>query len=229
LQKREELEHQIAIQEIKKEEEDITFKWLFASKDPLYFLGEFVYTCDPHSEPTTQKFPIQTKPYLKYLAEKWMDEPLLLVAKSRQMLITWLFIALYVWDSIMHQGRYTFFQSKKEDDSGNLKIPLSLLSRAKFIIDNLPPLVKPLYQVSQTPCIIYFPTTTSTIHAISQDSDAVRQYTATGILADELAFQENAEEAFRAVIPTLAGKGRFTGISSSNGKNFFYRLYSDKE
>jgi phage FluMu gp28-like protein len=201
--------------------------WHFASSDPVYFLEEFVYTYNPHSNPTIQKFP--NKEYLEYIVKKWIEEPLLLVAKSRQMLITWLFVALYVWDSIMHQGRYTFFQSKKEDDAGNIKIPLSLLSRAKFIVDNLPPLVKPPYKLSQTPCLIHFPKTNSIIHAVSQDSDAVRQYTATAILADELAFQENAEQAFEAIMPALAGKGRFTGISSANGKNFFYRLYSDEE
>ena len=224
---RKELESQIVLKTIEEENEKLVLQWNFASKDPIYFLEEFVYTFDPHSEPTCQKFP--KKQYLRYIAEKWINESLLLIAKSRQMLASWLCVGLYVWDAIFFEGRYIFFQSKKEDDAGNLKIPLSLLSRAKFIIDHLPPLVKPVYKISQTPCLLYFSDTNSTIHAISQDSDAIRQYTATGILSDEMAFQEYNREAFESAIPTLGGKGKYTAVSSANGKEFFYRLYSDIE
>lgn len=227
MQNQKELQSQLKIKKGWLEDRELQFRWEIALRDPISFLKDFVYTYDPHGEPTVKK--LYQQEYLYYLTNLWLKEPLLLVAKSRQMLVTWLFVALFTWDAISHKGRFIFFQSKKEDDAGNLKIPLSLLSRVKFIVDNIDERVRPIYKVSQTPPIIRFMETGSVIHGISQDSEAVRQYTATGILADELAFQENAERAFEAVMPTLIGGGRFTGVSSANGKNFFYRLYADEE
>jgi phage FluMu gp28-like protein len=140
------------------------------------------------------------------------------------MMVSWLFCALYLWDALVHQGRYIFFQSQKESDAG-FGTMLSLLSRVKFIAEHLP--VPPLMQVTKAPPVIYFPESGSTIHAVSQDSDAFRTYTSSGIFADELAFQEHAEDAYSAAKPTLDGGGRYTGVSTPNGKNFFYRMCFD--
>jgi len=53
-------------------------------------------------------------------------------------------------------------------------------------------------------------------------------HTASGIFADEMAFQEQAEDAFTAARPTFLGGGRFTGVSTPNFRNFWYRMVYDK-
>lgn len=198
-----------------------------ACEDPWFFMTRFVYTFDPHDQKQPiKKFP--DIPYLKELTEIILKEPLVLIEKSRQMLITWLCVGLFLWERIREPG-YTFFQSKKEADAG-LASPLSLLSRVKFIYEHLPEgKLKPIMEYSKIPPIIKFPEKNSVIHAVSQDSDALRQYTASRIFADEMAFQERAELAYMASKPTIDGGGKFCGVSTPNGKEFFYRLVKDLE
>jgi hypothetical protein len=76
----------------------------------------YVFTIDPHdgSHPI-KRFP--KKEYLEYLVDRWLKEHLLLVPKSRQIMASWIFTALYLWDAQFHEGRYNYFQSKKEEDS----------------------------------------------------------------------------------------------------------------
>ena len=213
------------------EDKELYLLWELAQRDPLIFLDNFVWTYDPlynFSSNDIAERPFTIKPYIPILVDLWQNERLLLVAKSRKMCISWLFIALYVWEAIVQKRRYTFFQSVNETDAGSFKID-SLLARAKFIIDGLDERIRPFYEESQTPPTIRFKETDSIIHAVSQESTALRQKTPSGILADELAFQEYGAGAFGAVRPALGSTGKYTGISTPNGKEFFYRLYADEE
>jgi hypothetical protein len=198
-------------------------------KSPHPFLKHYVKTIDPHDEDGLAKDFPYSRPYVQRLVDGWLENRLMLVAKSRQMIISWLFVALYTWDAMVHDGKFIFFQSRKEDDAG-LGSPLSLLSRALFIWQNLPDWMQEEFPITtkRKPQLIVFEKTKSTIYAVSQDSDALRQYTATGIFADELAFQEDARDAFIASKPTIdGGSARYTGVSTANGKNFFYELFKD--
>lgn len=190
------------------------------------FIFRYVYTIDPHD----QKNPIKRVPQQKYvedIIDTWLTEDLILIVKSRQMMISWVMVALNLWLARFHKGQYCFFVSKKEDDAG-FSSPLSLLSRAWFIYEHLPEHLKCPVQKSLNPAMLKFPKLNSIIHGVSQDSDAVRQYTASSIFSDEMAFQERSEQIFAAVKPTIDGGGRFTGVSTPNGKrNLFYNLVHD--
>ncbi len=203
-------------------DEELFIMWQYAKCNPVYFIDNFVWTFNPHNFPPRQKLLI--KPYQQFIIESWVKEPFLLIDKPRQMLITWIIVALFVWDCIFHEGRFTIFQSRKQDDAGSIKLPLTLLSRAKFIVDNLPARIRPTYDICQEPPSMVFPITQSTIFCVSMTADSPRQYTITGIFSDEMAFQEDAAKAYAAVLPALQGGGRFIGVSSANGKSFFYKL-----
>ena len=190
------------------------------------FVFRYTYTLDPHD----QDEPIKKFPYKKYcegLIDIWLRESLILIVKSRQMMVSWLFVSLCLWLARFHKGQYIFFVSKKEDDAG-FSTPLSLLSRAFFIYTHLPTEFRTAYKKSGTPSMLNFIDENSIIHGVSQDSDALRQYTASCILSDEMAFQERSEQVFAAAKPTIDGGGKFTGISTPNGKrNLFYNLVHD--
>lgn len=195
-----------------------------ASEDFVYFLCKFVYTLDEHDENNPiKKFPME-KEYLKELAEIITKEKLLLIEKSRQMLVTWICIAYCLWMAMFHQGKRVFIQSKKEHDADEL------LNRAKFIYKHLPDLMKNQYKADEPMayCVLRFGKLDSIIQATAQGADVLRQFTASLILSDEMAFQEKAEEAFIAAKPTITGGGQFIGVSSPNFKEFFYLLKSDK-
>lgn len=187
--------------------------WLWGAKGA----PGLVYTLDPHDREPIKLFP--KKMYLLNLVEAWMPTgSKLLVEKSRQMMVTWLFVALYLWDTLYRPGRHNFFQSKKEDDAAEL------LNRAKHIWTRLPD--KPKCEWKNT--IMNVTGTSSRLQAIPQGGDIIRMHTASGIFADEMAFQEQAEDAFTAARPTFLGGGRFTGVSTPNFRNFWYRMVYDK-
>ena len=61
------------------------------------------------------------------------------------------------------------------------------------------------------------------VKGIAQGPDQLRQYTASAILCDEMAFWDKAEQTWGALKPTVQGGGQVTMISSA-GPGFFQRL-----
>jgi phage FluMu gp28-like protein len=198
-----------------------------AKDDLLYYLENLVFTLDEHDPNAPVKHLPMDKEYLRELAKLFLSEKLMLVEKSRQMLVTWVMIACHLWDAQFHMGRRIFFQSKKENDAN------ALVDRAKHIYDSYPDYIKPLIE-AQYPANkpmsylkLEFGKNKSLIQGTPQGADVIRQYTSSRIFSDEFAFQEKAEEAFIAAKPSLVGGGSFIGVSTPNFKNFFYLLKAD--
>lgn len=190
--------------------------------DPWAFLTEAVFTLDQISG-KIRAFPPHD--YLKDIVSLWQKERLLLVPKSRRMFVTWLFVALHYWLARYRPATTVAFVSRKEgrnESEGSAE----LVARAKFIHDHLPAHLEPI-EIEYKFCRIKFPHNHSEIVGIGQGPDQLRQLTLTAIFADELAFWEQAREAFQAMRPTLEGGGRFTGVSSAH-PGFFAQLVHDE-
>ena len=196
--------------------------WLRYKQDPWQFLLECCFTLDQVDKRT----PIKTLPdreYGKMYARMWQSFPLLAVPKTRRMTMSWYTIALYVWDTIFHDGRFNAFVSKKEDDANEL------VSRAKFILDNIPADKLPremLPEYVSKFCMLDFPSIKSKIQGFPQGADQLRQFTFSGIFGDESAFWENAQKFYAASFPTIDGGGRMTLVSSP-APGFFKKLCFD--
>uniref|UniRef100_A0A6M3J728 Putative terminase n=1 Tax=viral metagenome TaxID=1070528 RepID=A0A6M3J728_9ZZZZ len=174
-----------------------------------------VWTQDEHDKITPfKRFP--DKEHTRLIADLWYRTPLLLLPKSRQMLMTWLISACYLWDTQFHQGRLNFFQSKKEDDADRI------VQRAWFIYEHQPDWIKDIFPAEYTSCHLKFKQSKSEIWGVPQGGDQIRSHTASGILSDEMGFQPEAEDAYTGALPTIKGGGRFTGVSSANPGFFFY-------
>lgn len=192
--------------------------------DPWAFCCDCVFTLDQADE----KNPIKPFPkhldYLRLYSLVWQKKKLVAVPKSRRMFMSWMNLALYTWDTIFHIGRANAFVSKKEDDANEL------VMKAKFILDHIPEDVLPKQFVPKydyTFGKLKFPEINSIIQGFPQGADQLRQFTFSGILADEMAFWEDAQEMYASSFPTLEGGGRFTAISSP-GPGFFKRLVFDQ-
>jgi hypothetical protein len=202
--------------------------WLEALADPMLYLSRFVFTLDQQDKVQPFKSFPADRPYVKALVALWLDNPLLVGAKSRQMMITWLFCALHLWIALKSPGQLIFLQSKKEEDAiGNESAGTGLLGRTKYILHHIPCWKALLPPVKESANMIEFVGRNSVIWAIPQGPDIIRQHTPSAIFSDEAAFQENFEEAYTAAMACVRGGARFTVISSAF-PGAFERLYLDE-
>jgi len=209
-------------------------EWGICQSDPYYFLTTWAKTLDVHDDIN----PIKTFPekdYIERFVEVWLEEKLLLIPKSRQMMLTWLCVGLYLWDTMFHKGKLTFFQSKKEEDADDL------IKRCKFIWDNLPKFLQryqedgifkeltcnPQNKGQHISCKMCFPDIYSEIRGVPQGGDIVRMHTLSGLFSDEMAFQNEAKSSFTAARPTISNGGRMTCVSTAEDNTYFQELCFD--
>lgn len=154
-------------------------------------------------------------PYHEPIIRVWLRHKILFIEKSRDMMTTWLVVAMYTWDTIFHKNRENIFQS---DDSTKTS---DLVERAYFIWNNQPAFLKSLHPATYASGnsrsgILRVPSLTSTILGFPAGPDQIRQYHPSGVFVDEAAFQAEAEAAFMAVKPAIQAGGRYTAVSSAN-------------
>lgn len=165
-----------------------------------------------------KQFP--SEPWLQQVCEEWLGNKLVAVCKSRRMKISWLMVFLHLHLAMFREGAAVFFVSDKEEKSDEL------VKRAEFMYNHIPedsmlkPKAKGKYRYLE------FPGLDSYIMGVAQGSDQLRQYTASAILADEIAYWEKGRETFMAMKPTIEGGGRITCVSTAN-EGFFYELCWD--
>lgn len=169
--------------------------------------------------------PFTVFPYVEPIVKTWLRRKILFVEKSRDMMVTWLTVTLYTWDTLFHRNRENIFQS---DDSTKTA---DLVERAFFIWDNQPSFIKSVhpatYTAGQTRSgILRVPSLVSTILGFPQGPDQIRQYHPSGVFVDEAAFQVEAEAAFMAIKPAIQAGGRYTAVSTPN-PGFFYSCCRD--
>ncbi len=172
----------------------------------------WVLTENPASEAANpfERFP--DKQHLYNLTRIWEREKRLIVPKSRQMTVTWLFIALYLHNAMWNPSRLIFVQSKKEQDADEV------LERGFAIYQKLPLFMRnwqPLSSGKKTFCEMKFTRNRSRILAIPEGPDHLRGFTATDIFSDETAFQDDVERMTAAALPALGLHGRLTMVSSA--------------
>lgn len=182
--------------------------------DPWYAIKQgLVYTLDQ----TDFKKPVKlfpARPNLELVTREWEQNRLLLVPKSRRMMMSWLMCWLHLWTAMMHPGRSVFIVSDKEQKSD------ALVRYCEFMFDNLPVdrVLKP--QARSKHCLLDFPGLNSYIMGIPSGASQLRQYTASALLFDEFAFWDNAMETLGAARPTIEGGGRLTIVSSAQDGPF---------
>lgn len=204
-------------------------KWVQTQRDRLYYLLpqdptiflNYVWTVDEHDYVTPiKRFPgPETHKYLWKLAQIWHESPLIVVAKSRQMLMTWLFLSLYLWDAAYHTGRRIIFQSLKEEHAKDI------LLKAKGVLQRIPKSIRPRHHYRGTRLRFY--EHDSEIMAVAQGEEQVRSYMASGIFADEAQNQDKFEASYVAAKPTILGGGRYTVIGTA-APGFFEQLWADR-
>lgn len=218
-----------------------TARWLVGCKGQLHdnelalkhlkvFLKYFVVTKDEHDvENPFKRLPYDRFPHLALMAEVYIYENLICVAKSRQIMMTWLFCSILLWDAMFKKGRLNIVINKKEKDADKT------IERCRIIYKNLPQIIRNSIVASKTPqgklgafCELTFPENSSEIVGLPQNPDAARMNTASNIFIDEAAFLESAEECYTAALPAIrGGHAKMIINSTPKGQNFFCRVHND--
>jgi len=185
------------------------------------FVQEFCYTTDEHDKVNPEKkFPNHR--YLRYLTRLFQRYDKILVPKSRQVMVSWIFCALCLWYALTHKGSLIIIQKVTAEDANDM------LDRVKFIYNHLPVELK-FDDANQIYGKLEFPTMNSRIIIAKQGKDQVRGKTCSILFSDEMSHQEESDEAYFASKPSIDGGGKYIGVGTPNGENFFYYLVHDIE
>lgn len=199
---------------------------LLVQQNPIRFVLKHCITVDEHDRITPFKnFP--EKEYIIEIIRRWYKSDRVLIPKSRQMMITWLMMALHLWYALS-PGQKVLILSKDETTANDL-----IEKRIIPIIERLPPYLRPPnFDVGRnwkpSKGELSFPELNSEIKAFSSSNRSARSYTASAFFFDEMAHLDNVGEIWKAIKPTVDGGGKFTGVSTPNGKEFFYHLVADE-
>ena len=192
-----------------------------AQGDPWAFVRDCVWTRD-EATGMVRQYPAHD--YAELLVRRWQSHPIVVVAKSRRMVVTWLFVAVNYWLARFTPLSKVAFMARKlgrTETEGSCE----LVRRAKFIHEHVPaslPAVACEYSIG----LLRFPNG-SEIVALGEGEEQSRQHTFTSVLADEVSFWEKAYETWVALRPTVEGGGRITAVSSA-GPGFFRDLVNDQ-
>ena len=177
-------------------------KMAIALKDPWFFVVNYVYTQDENDTVNPfKKFigPQETYEdygYFEEITRLWQEERLIIIPKSRQRRITWLFAALFLWDAITYKGRLNGMQTKNEEAANKL------IDRVDTIARNLPREMLAYDPKMKTYCKFHLPDTMSNIWGLPQNPDAARSHTFSNYLIDEAWTQEDLEGTYTSARPT---------------------------
>jgi len=191
-----------------------------ALSHPGHFIS-WVQTKDEHDADQPIK-PFPAKPHITYLLDLWYEKlkSIYFVAKSRQIMLTWLCCVYALWMAKAFSHRLIFLQSKKEEDAANLVFNGGRTgknwdaARISFIEHHLPWWlqdggIEPAYGK------LLFPNG-SKIVGIPEGADMIRSYTPSLVISDEAAFQPEFGGAYTAMLPIAKQGGMLIAISSAN-------------
>jgi phage terminase large subunit len=172
-----------------------------AKADPVFFICEFVWTEDPRliAQDLPAMVPFELFGYqddfIRWLKGRLDAREPGLVEKSRDMGFTWLAAAFAVWVWLFYPGAAIGFGSRKQDLVDKKGDPKSIFHRIRFIIDHLPPWLRPKGYDRRTHdnfMLVVNPETGSTI--AGEAGDNIGRGGRTLIyFADEFAYLERPE------------------------------------
>ena len=192
---------------------------------PFYFATRYCQTIDIETN-EIKLFP--EYPYLKKFFEENKIPHNEHIDKSRQMLISWAFMILFLWDLTFKDNIANFITSRKEflvDDGGSLSTANSLMGRIRFIWERLPDFLRMPLDISYLR--IRNPITQSFIIGESSNPNAGRSGTWYRALMDEAALIPKSESVF-ASLQQACKQGLYMNSTPYGRGNVFARIRFSK-
>ena len=199
--------------------------WLQWGENPTKFIDECIVTRDEANAGVVA--PMPKKDYLDRIDQAFLEYPVLVIPKSRRMMITWRLLALHLWHGLFHKNQAIFIQSKKAEDSAylmgddRLMFMYKRLPKKKYIV--WPKITRKMKDNGGRGYDTIQLSNGTTFYAVAEGADQLRQYTASRVYCTEMAFWERAEPTWTSLRPTIQGGGRIV-IDSSANPGFFEKL-----
>lgn len=160
------------------------------------------------------EYPFPAHPYCHHYLSTLCRERLVLVPKSRQVMITWLTAGYLVAQALLRRNLLAIYQTKREDDA------LAFMERVYFLYNHLPAAIRKIRPKQMPPKENKFRleivSHSSKIQGIPSGADVIRSNTVSIFVADEVNFQPEAKASLRAAGPSLGKTGQGIWISSAN-------------
>ena len=196
---------------------------------PWYAIQKgWVVTQDEHPMPGEEAVrTLPTREYLEAIVDEWFHHRKGMIFKARQMMLSWVFSYLMLWDAISLPARHNIIQGKREDDV-KAKGDKGIMGRLRFIRNHFPPIIRPQVGGEATTYETY--ANGSTVEAIPEGEHVIRSKVPSNLFMDELAFHSTGEDNWNAAVPAVRGAGRIWGVSTPNGHEFMYKQHDvDKQ
>ena len=199
-----------------------------ADLDGLFWLQHVVTRDEADPGHSVKPFPV----HLDYLRELWAifeRAPLVVVAKSRQMLVSWAVASYCVWVARSKPHQAVYWQAQKAEDAVSMVCAPegAAMARCQFIKAHLPEWlrqdVKPIQGVLQYP-------NGSFIQALAGGADKIRGKTASLMVLDEFAHMQEQKEIYMGVAPLVQKGAKAIMVSTPNGsQNMFATLFHGRD
>lgn len=166
-------------------------------RDPYTWVTGFTETYNEHWVEEGRPSPYETFPRLPYfgpLFDLFQAERIVLIEKSRDMMVSWACVAYLTWEAMRVPERGIVLQTQKENKVKQLiKYAKCLYRRQPQWLQDAYPLAKPIDQQSDLSLHL---ASGSNIVGIPGGADQIRSYHPWGYMNDESAFQPEAGECY---------------------------------
>ena len=183
-------------------------------RDPLNWLRHHTETKDPHWREAGATSPYRSfpdKPYFRPIIKVLQREQVVFCAKSRDLMLSWLFVGFFTHDCMTNPGVEVLFQSQTEEKAAELvDYAKCLYDRQDDDLKGQYPLVQPLAKQSRLELNF---TEGNRIVGIPHGADKIRSYHPTALFIDEAAFIPDVGQSFDEAI---AACQKIAVLSSAN-------------
>lgn len=192
-------------------------------RDKIFWLSNYVYTFNEKAEEGSALEAISKFPVKEYVVEiiKQFDTarpPIVHVAKSRQMMLSWLGMAYLLHKAMFQPFRFNVVISQKLEQAEKM------VDRIVFMYSRMPKWLQdacPLdRKLRDMPKGHLFFENGSKIQGLAQGKDQIRSYVVSTAFLDEAAFQDDFEQTYGACVPCCK---QILTVSSA-GEGFFKKL-----
>ena len=175
--------------------------WQKCADDPVFFINTFCWLLETRDAAEWQlggKFgrhkviPFILREYQAKAVREAQDNlgvKDIVVVKSRETGVTWIFIALAVWDWLFHEETHIGCASKDEASVDSSDDPDSLFNKIQFLLDRLPSWMLPAgYERNRSDSVFHNKYNGSTISGYAATSNVARGGRKRWMLMDEFHF-----------------------------------------